>query len=102
MSYAEAGRASSRVVPGTLFSVRIAIALALVVVAVVCGLLATYGFDQVVNPPRCGSEEVFFSCHGDLWYHLVTGVFFVIAGLSACVVGTLVAFRLRVVRDRGK
>jgi len=66
--------------------------------AFVCVLLAAYSFDQTVNPPRCGSEEVMFSCHGDLWYHLVSGVIEVVVGLMLAVVGLAVALRLRVVR----
>ena len=74
------------------------IVLGLLALALVCGTLEVYAFDQVVNPPRCGSEEVIFSCHGDLWYHLVGGAVIVVVGLVACLAAVTVAFRLRVVR----
>ena len=74
------------------------IALGLLAAAVVCALLAAYSFDQTVNPPRCGSEEVFFGCHADLWYHLISGVVEVVVGVMLAVVGLAVALRLRVVR----
>ena len=77
---------------------RMLIAFGFLAAAVVCALLAVYAFDQTVNPPRCGSEEVMFSCHGDLWYHLFSGVIEVVVGMTFAVVGLAVALRLRAVR----
>lgn len=61
-------------------------------------LLAAYSFDQTANPPRCGSEEVMFSCHGDLWHHLIIGVIEVVVGVALGVLALAVALRLRIVR----
>jgi hypothetical protein len=82
----------------TLLDVRMLLALGLLLVAVVCGLLAAYAFNQVVNPPRCGSEEVMFGCHADLWFALIVGVMEVMVGFVACVAAVALVLRLRIVR----
>ena len=74
------------------------IAIGLSVVTIVCALLAVYAFDQTVNPPRCGSQEALISCHGDLWYHLTSGIVFVVVAIFAGIIALAVVLRLRVVR----